>query len=147
MRLLSGETVASSQKEDCIGGDVSVSTLIACRVYECAIGEEYPQVKQSESITQCSATPAPSSRPICTDLSIASHIAMFQTCKGDPETCSWDLSLRLIANEYAGQRPGHAPRPWPTAPRCHDAFTFADADFMIQKDRACIQSMMLYRNL
>jgi hypothetical protein len=47
-----GETVASSQKEDCIGGDVSVSTLIACRVYECAIGEEYPQVKQSESITQ-----------------------------------------------------------------------------------------------
>jgi hypothetical protein len=47
-----GETVASSQKEDCIGGDVSVSTPIGCKVYDCAIGEEYPQVKQSESITQ-----------------------------------------------------------------------------------------------
>lgn len=127
------QTVASAQKEDCSGDVVSVSIRTTCQASDCAIGEKCPRVKQSESITQCSATPAPSSRrAIRKHLSIASHIAMFQKMQRRPR----DLQLPFFAAPHS-----NAPRPWRAAPRSHDAFAAAGVDFMIQKG-SCIQSMM-----
>jgi hypothetical protein len=106
------ETVASAQKEDCSGDVVSVSIGTACQPSDCAIGEDCPRVKQSESITQCSATPAPSSRrAIRKHLSIASHIAMFQKMQRRPRDLQLSSSLRLTANFMRRGRGGlpHVP--------------------------------------
>lgn len=83
----------------------SVSTCFACAAVDCAIGTEYPQVKQPETITQVDATPAATSRrSISAVLSIERTSAMFQNLALGTRNLLAGSQLRLTVNEFRGAR-------------------------------------------